>query len=69
VAGPAVNVEDLFAAGARFGVTTIGGFVPSVGATGGYILGGGLGPLTPTYGMGVDSKFVLLIFKQQHSDC
>jgi hypothetical protein len=54
-AEPGVNVEQLYAAGAANNVTTIGGFTPSVGAAGGYIIGGGTGPLGPTYGMGVDS--------------
>ena len=42
-AGPAVVVQGLYDAGAANGVNTIGGFTPTVGATGGYILGGGTG--------------------------
>lgn len=44
-AGPGVNVSDLYAAGGKNGVVTIGGYTPSVGATGGYIVGGGTGML------------------------
>lgn len=42
-AGPGVNVLDLYEAGAKNGVVTIGGFSPTVGAAGGYVLGGGTG--------------------------
>lgn len=55
-AGPAVDVEALYKWGGENGRVTIGGTTTTVGATGGYILGGGLGPLVPYYGMGVDSE-------------
>lgn len=42
-AGPGVNVEGLYEAGGKNGVVTIGGYTPSVGAAGGYIVGGGTG--------------------------
>lgn len=42
-AGPAVDVLGLYEAGAKNGVVTIGGYTPSVGAAGGYVLGGGTG--------------------------
>ncbi|KND88978.1 hypothetical protein TOPH_06479 [Tolypocladium ophioglossoides CBS 100239] len=54
-AGPAVNVEGLFKFGSENGVVTIGGFTQTVGASGGYILGGGTGPLGPKFGLGVDN--------------
>ncbi|KAF2177939.1 FAD-binding domain-containing protein [Zopfia rhizophila CBS 207.26] len=54
-AGPGVNIEELFAWGGQNGVVTIGGFTTTVGATGGYVLGGGTGPLGPMFGMGVDN--------------
>lgn len=57
-AGPAVDVEQLYAAGAQYNVTTIGGATPSVGATGGYIIGGGTGLLATKYGLGVDSEYL-----------
>lgn len=46
-AGPGVSVEGLYAAGAENGVVTIGGYTPSVGAAGGYIVGGGTGAFKP----------------------
>jgi FAD/FMN-containing dehydrogenase len=54
-AGPGVDVEALYKWGGENGRVTIGGTTTTVGATGGYILGGGLGPLVPYYGMGVDN--------------
>lgn len=42
-AGPAVDVQGLYQAGGDNGVVTIGGYTPSVGAAGGYIIGGGTG--------------------------
>jgi hypothetical protein len=47
-AGPGVNVEGLYAAGGKNGVVTIGGYTPSVGAAGGYIVGGGTGMFRQT---------------------
>lgn len=48
-AGPGVNVETLYAAGGKNGVVTIGGYTPSVGAAGGYIVGGGTGMLVSVH--------------------
>jgi hypothetical protein len=42
-AGPGVDVEALYKWGGENGRVTIGGTTTTVGATGGYILGGGLG--------------------------
>lgn len=42
-AAPGVDVEKLFKFASEVGVVTIGGYTPSVGAAGGYILGGGTG--------------------------
>ncbi|KAI8950396.1 FAD-binding domain-containing protein [Xylaria longipes] len=55
VAGSGVNVEELYNWGAENGQVTIGGYTTTVGAAGGYILGGGLGPLVPIFGLGVDN--------------
>jgi hypothetical protein len=46
-AGPGANVSDLYRAGAKYGVQTIGGFTASVGAAGGFVLGGGAGTSSP----------------------
>jgi FAD/FMN-containing dehydrogenase len=54
-AGPGVDVEELFAWGGANAAVTIGGFTTTVGAAGGYTLGGGTGPLGPLYGMAVDN--------------
>ncbi|KAI1741663.1 FAD-binding domain-containing protein [Xylaria scruposa] len=55
VAGSGVNVEELYNWGGENGQVTIGGYTTTVGAAGGYILGGGLGPLVPIFGLGVDN--------------
>ncbi|GAP91265.1 putative FAD-binding domain-containing protein [Rosellinia necatrix] len=55
VAGSGVNVEELYNWGGANGQVTIGGYTTTVGAAGGYILGGGLGPLVPLFGLGVDN--------------
>ena len=39
------NLDAFLAAGGKNGVVTIGGYTPSVGAAGGYIVGGGTGTL------------------------
>lgn len=54
-AGPAVNVQGLYEFGSANGLVTIGGFTQTVGATGGYVLGGGTGPNGPHFGLGVDN--------------
>ena len=56
MAGPAVDVQTLYTAAAQVNRITIGGFTPTVGAAGGYIIGGGTGPIGPHYGLGVDSE-------------
>ncbi|KAH7103259.1 FAD-binding domain-containing protein [Auriculariales sp. MPI-PUGE-AT-0066] len=63
-AGTGVQVQELYDAAERSNVTAIGGFTPRrvttvcVGALGGYILGGGIGPMSNKYGLGVDSTSV-----------
>ncbi|CAJ2499890.1 Uu.00g027430.m01.CDS01 [Anthostomella pinea] len=54
-AGPGVDVEALNIWAGENGRVTIGGTTATVGAMGGYILGGGLGPLATHFGMGVDN--------------
>ncbi|KAJ5672672.1 hypothetical protein N7507_001799 [Penicillium longicatenatum] len=60
--GPAVTVEagvmlgDLYAQGAHHGYTVVGGECPTVGATGGFVLGGGVSSiLSHTRGLAVDN--------------
>ncbi|PVH93884.1 FAD-binding domain-containing protein [Periconia macrospinosa] len=52
---PATLVEELYAVGAQHGVVTTGGFAPTVGAGGGFPLGGGTGPLGNYLGLAVDN--------------
>ncbi|RPA83803.1 FAD-binding domain-containing protein [Ascobolus immersus RN42] len=49
-----VQVRELYDAVGKVGMETVGGECPSVGYTGGYIQGGGHGPLSGQYGMGAD---------------
>jgi hypothetical protein len=53
--GPAVNVGEVYVAGAKNGVVSPAGFTASVGAGGGFVLGGGTGPMGHFLGLGVDS--------------
>lgn len=56
VAGPAVYVNDLYRIAGENNVTVVGGVARTVGATGGWAVGGGHGPLGRMFGMGVDSR-------------
>lgn len=59
--GPAAKVGagtqffELYAAAADRGLRVVGGYCPSVGIAGGYITGGGHGPLGALYGLGADN--------------
>jgi hypothetical protein len=55
-AGPGVDVEALYKWGGENERVTIGGTTTTVGATGGYILGGGLG--TSPFAVTLIEKFV-----------
>jgi hypothetical protein len=46
-AGPGVTVEELYRAAGANGVAVVGGLSPTVGASGGWILGGGAGRWSP----------------------
>ncbi|KAG8924386.1 hypothetical protein FRC02_010463 [Tulasnella sp. 418] len=67
-AQPAVTVQagvqwvDVYTAAHEKGVVVVGGGARSVGAAGGWALGGGHSPLGPKYGMGVDNilQFTLI---------
>ncbi|KAF2843057.1 FAD-binding domain-containing protein [Patellaria atrata CBS 101060] len=50
-----VQAWDAYAAAGREGVRMVGGFCPTVGLVGGYVQGGGHGPLAPMYGMAADN--------------
>ncbi|KAF2868963.1 hypothetical protein BDV95DRAFT_609222 [Massariosphaeria phaeospora] len=53
--GPGVSFDELYEFAHRNGVMTMGGWAGTVGAAGGYVLGGGIGPLGHFFGMGVDN--------------
>lgn len=46
---------DVYAAAAKQGVIIVGGSARTVGAAGGYVLGGGHSPFAHTYGLAADS--------------
>jgi hypothetical protein len=51
-------ILDVYQAANATGVVVVGGSCPSVGAAGGWVLGGGHSSLSPQYGLGVDSKHI-----------
>lgn len=50
-----VNVHQLYTAAFNLNRTTIGGMSPSVGAAGGYVIGGGTGAFSHQHGLAVDN--------------
>ncbi|EJT75845.1 hypothetical protein GGTG_05774 [Gaeumannomyces tritici R3-111a-1] len=54
-AGPGIDAAELYRAAAEVGKVVIGASASSVGVTGGFLLGGGVGPLSPHLGMAVDN--------------
>lgn len=58
--GPALKVgaglenKELFAAADKYGVTGVGGLCTTVAAGGGYMAGGGHGPMSSSLGLGAD---------------
>jgi hypothetical protein len=53
---------DVYRAADAHGVIVVGGSSYSVGAAGGWVLGGGHSSLSPQYGLGVDSTLFLGIY-------
>lgn len=53
--GAGVMLKDMYAALREHGVIAAGGLSPSVGAAGGYVQGGGHGPLGPLLGFAADN--------------
>ncbi|KAG9095826.1 hypothetical protein FS749_009695 [Ceratobasidium sp. UAMH 11750] len=66
---PAVTVgageqwRDVYKAADDHNVTIVGGAAPTVGAAGGWLQGGGHGPLASMYGMGVDNALQFTVAK------
>ncbi|KAF2122532.1 hypothetical protein BDV96DRAFT_593064 [Lophiotrema nucula] len=54
-AGPGMDVEQLYAITGKYNYVSPGGYTPTVGVSGGFVLGGGTGPLGSIFGMGVDN--------------
>ncbi|CAI6336784.1 unnamed protein product [Periconia digitata] len=52
--GAGVQVWELLAAAHEHGVSVLSGECPTVGVAGGYIAGGGMGPLSSKHGLAVD---------------
>ena len=52
--GAGVNFDQVYTFAHENGVTYLGGSSPSVGASGGWLQGGGHSVLSPVYGLGVD---------------
>ncbi|KAM5343620.1 hypothetical protein ACJ41O_012157 [Fusarium nematophilum] len=54
-AGAGVQFSEAYKAAAERGLRVLGGYCPTVGMVGGYIQGGGHGPLAARYGMAADN--------------
>lgn len=52
--GAGIENKEMFAAAEKYGVTAVGGLCSTVGVSGGYLAGGGHGPMTASEGMGSD---------------
>ncbi|KAH9844887.1 FAD-binding domain-containing protein [Teratosphaeria destructans] len=50
-----IQVQEAYEAASDHGLTILGGFGPSVGVAGGWLQGGGHGPLASMYGLGADN--------------
>jgi hypothetical protein len=50
---------DVYQAAAKQGVLIVGGSARTVGAAGGYLLGGGHSPFAHNYGLAVDSQWLV----------
>lgn len=53
--GAGVEVREIYAAASAHGYKVAGGGCPTVGVAGGWLPGGGHGPLTSAYGLGADN--------------
>ncbi|KAF5875947.1 putative fad fmn-containing isoamyl alcohol oxidase protein [Botrytis fragariae] len=53
--GAGVQVSEFYKAASEHGYQVVGGSCPTVGVAGGWVPGGGHGPLTGAYGLGADN--------------
>ncbi|EGO22798.1 hypothetical protein SERLADRAFT_416412 [Serpula lacrymans var. lacrymans S7.9] len=59
--GAGNNFQDLYAFADQNNVTLIGGYAQTVGASGGWVMGGGHSVLSPVYGLGIDRVLQFLV--------
>ncbi|OCK96418.1 FAD-binding domain-containing protein [Cenococcum geophilum 1.58] len=52
--GAGANFDDIYTFAHRQNVTFIGGYAATIGASGGWVMGGGHSILSPVYGLGID---------------
>jgi FAD/FMN-containing dehydrogenase len=57
--GPGVQWRDAYEFIHTYNRTLVGGSCDTVGAAGGWVLGGGHSPLTPFYGLGAKIPIIL----------
>ncbi|KAI1381995.1 FAD-binding domain-containing protein [Hypoxylon crocopeplum] len=61
VAGTGASTESILDFASQHGSTFIGSYSPTVSASGGWVLGGGHGVLSPVYGLGVDRVYQITL--------
>lgn len=67
--GAGVIGIDMYTAADKFGVIASGGFSPSVGMAGGYLIGGGIGgPFATEIGFAADSSYLFCVAVAQISN-
>ncbi|OCL14667.1 isoamyl alcohol oxidase [Glonium stellatum] len=52
--GAGANFDDIYTFAHQHNVTFIGGYAATIGASGGWVMGGGHSVLSPVYGLGID---------------
>jgi FAD/FMN-containing dehydrogenase len=67
--GAGVEVQEVYAAASANGYRVVGGGCPTVGLAGGWLQGGGHGPLTSAYGLGADNalEYEVVTLDGQHT--
>lgn len=58
--GAGIETKELYAAAEKYGVTGVGGLCTTVGVGGGFLAGGGHGPMTSMLGLGADQVSIHL---------
>ncbi|KAL8755404.1 MAG: hypothetical protein Q9184_004810 [Pyrenodesmia sp. 2 TL-2023] len=67
-AGASIQFSGAYKAAAKHGMRVRGGYCPSIGLAGGYVQGGGHGPLAASYGLATDNtlEFVVVPVDGKH---